>query len=54
MPRYIVTFTSATSTRNVVIPANGIIDARVRALSMRNKGERITHATPFAPRITVN
>ena len=54
MPRYIVTFTSATSTRTIVVPANGIIDARVRALSMRNKGEQIAHAAPFDPQITVN
>lgn len=53
MNRYIVTLKSATSTRNVVVAANGIIDARIKADRQRNKGERVTHAAPYEPIITV-
>ncbi len=54
MNRYIVTLKSATSTRNVIVAAEGIIDARIKADARRNKGETVVHATAYEPKITVS
>ena len=53
MNRYIVILTSSTSSRNVTVAANGIIDARIKADKMRNRGERVTSAIPYEANYTI-
>jgi len=54
MNRYIVTLKSATSTRNIVVAADGIIDARIKADRQRNKGETVLRAVAYEPTITIS
>jgi len=53
MNRYIVTLTSATSTRKITVAADGIIDARIKADAQRNRGERVTRAIPYEQRLKI-
>ena len=54
MNRYIVTLKTATSTRNIVVAADGIIDARIKADRQRNKGETVLRAVSYEPKIMVS
>ena len=53
MNRYIVTLASSTGTRKVVVAAEGIIDARVRADRTHARGEKVISAVPYDPSIIV-
>ena len=54
MDRYIVTLRSSNgSTRDVIVAAEGLIDARIRADQKRQRGEQIVGAWPYKPTITV-
>jgi len=53
MNRYIVTLATPTGTRKVIIAAEGIIDARVRADHKCSRGEKVVSAAPYDPSITV-
>ena len=54
MNRYIVTLKTTTSTRKIVVAADGIIDARIKADHQRKKGETVLCAVPYDPVITVS
>lgn len=55
MDRYIVTLRATNgSVRDVIVAAEGVIDARIRADQKRQRGEQIVGAYPYAPTIKVS
>ncbi len=54
MNRYIVTLASSTSTRMVTVAADGIIDARIKADRMRNRGEHVVTAKRYEDAVKIS